>query len=327
LEGSVTHRLGCWTPWLFLSLLAACSDDRQASAPGLQPHHYLIKEGEVPSPGKFLRYREADSSGGGLDIAVTEYESSTGGPGVVLIGVVHVADAPYYVAVTEVLEQCDVVLWEGVKPSEATAADWLDEARTQDRDLSGLQRQLAQWFGFQSQLAAIDYDRPHFVHADMSMEEFVAAGGDRFLDMTGARPASGAFESRGGGASSRRERLPNEVKSTWDAVAAFGELALSKPGPLRSLARRMFAETMGSVDVAGSLDMFPGMSDLILTQRNAVVMEKLEHLLPTTEGRIGIFYGAAHMPELEEELIGRLGYRRVSGRWLRAWALRPPIRR
>jgi len=66
---------------------------------------------------------------------------------------------------------------------------------------------------------------------------------------------------------------------------------------------------------------------LILTQRNAVVMEKLEHLLPTTEGRIGIFYGAAHMPELEEELIGRLGYRRVSGRWLRAWALRPPIRR
>ena len=117
------------------------------------------------------------------------------------------------------------------------------------------------------------------------------------------------------------------MRSTWSAVKAFGDMALGKPGPLRSLARKMFAKTMGTTDIGQALEMRPGFSQLILIDRNKVVMERLKEVLPTTEGSIAIFYGAAHMEDLQERLLEELGYERSGGRWMRAWAIRPPLRK
>lgn len=324
-------RFPCYAPLplllvcLCVGLVTGCDDVDAEPAPGLLPRYYVVPATERPRAGQFLRYRAPDRNGGGLDVAITEYEASDGGPTVVLIGVVHVADAPYFVSINEALAGCDIVLWEGVKPAGMSASKWQARSHNQDRDGSGLQRQLATWFGFVFQLDAIDYAGPKFVHADMSLEDFVAAGGGDFIDISDFSGESDEFEPDD--AATDRERLPGEVNETWEAVIAFGEFAMSKPSPLRSLARRMFAETMGSADLGNTLDMLPGLSELLLEKRNAVVIEKLEDLLPTSQGRIGIFYGAAHMTGLEAELTGRLGYRRTTARWLRAWAVRPPLKR
>ena len=49
-----------------------------------------------------------------------------------------------------------------------------------------------------------------------------------------------------GHAAPGKSTLPEAVRSTWDTVRGFGRLALGQPGPLQSLGRRMFAETMGT---------------------------------------------------------------------------------
>ena len=84
---------------------------------------------------------------------------------------------------------------------------------------------------------------------------------------------------------------------------------------------------MGTTDIDTTLEMYPGLAELILTKRNDVAMAKLEEVLPEAEGTVAVFYGAAHMADIGERLIEELGYERTAGRWLRAWACRPPLRR
>mgnify|MGYP001822566491 CR=1 FL=1 len=66
-------------------------------------------------------------------------------------------------------------------------------------------------------------------------------------------------------------------------------------------------------------------AELLLDRRNEVAMAKLVEVLPDLVGRTAIFYGAAHMEDLEQRLLD-MGWVRTGGRWLRAWALRPPVR-
>src|SRR5205814_1763549 len=145
-----------------------------------------------------------------------------------------------------------------------------------------LQQELARWFGFRYQMEAIDYGRKNLVHADMSIEEFAAAGGARM----GLVPEPGPP----GHAAPGKSTLPEAVRSTWDTVRGFGRLALGQPGPLQSLGRRMFAETMGTTDIGTTMDLVPGLTELVLLKRNAVVLATLKAHLGDTKGTIAIFY-------------------------------------
>lgn len=291
-----------------LLLLAGCGRNRDLPPPPpLGPELYEIDADDVPAPGQYLRFVTPGPRGGGLDIAVTDFRPAKPGPTVHLFGVVHIADARYYEKVQRELDAYDVVLYEGVKDAGLSAVEWQRKLLDRSGDAGAMQQELAEWFGFSFQLAAIDYGRPNLVHADMSMEQFDEAGAGKF------------------GMGSVAERaMPGGVRSTWEGVRRLGRVVLGQPGPLQSLARRQFAETMGTQDIGTSLDFAPGLSDLLLNRRNAVVMERLDAELAATLARsVCIFYGAAHMPDLASRL-GARGYVRSGGRWLRAWALRPP---
>jgi hypothetical protein len=58
----------------------------------------------------------------------------------------------------------------------------------------------------------------------------------------------------------------------------------------------------------------------ILGDRNRVALDTLEDAL-TNSGTtsISLFFGAAHMPGLERELIGSLGFEQTGQGWLTAW--------
>ncbi len=319
---AVRHAKGRWALLLAWCLapyvgLAACGEPEPVRPVGpLTPDLYEIADGDVPAPGSFLRYHPPSADGGGLDIAITDYEASPAHgdgerPPVSLVGVVHVADPLYFDVLQRVLdEDYAVVLYEAVKPADLPVVEWQRKAAEKASSVSAFQQELASWFGFVFQLTALDYDRSHFVHADMTTEAFREAGGDELLGAIDPGAAAGD--------------LPEGVRGTLDAVRALGRLALSEPGPLRSIARRMFAETMGTTDIGTTLDMYPGLEELLLDKRNEVVMQRLAEVLPGTRGRVAIFYGAAHMPDLEHRLRA-LGYERTGGRWLRAWALRKPL--
>jgi len=320
-----------------LLLLAGCGPDRsRPPAAPLGPEHYVIAPEDRPEPGAYLRYAPpAVGQAGGLDIAITHLTPADGGPAVALVGVVHVADKPYFDTLQQELDGYDIVLYEGVKPEQLSNVDWQRSFTEGGGEAANLQRDLAGWFGFAYQLEAIDYGRKNFVHADMSMEAFLAAGGGDMIPGAGKKASARAADDAPAPAGADEEAtttagevgaVGTPIQSTWKAVKAFGDAALGAPGPLRSMARKMFAETMGTTDIGAALAMRPGFSELILEKRNQVVLERLAEVVGDAKGPIAIFYGAAHMDDLEAQLTSKFGYSRSSARWLRAWAIRPPLR-
>ncbi|MBI5355597.1 MAG: hypothetical protein HZB68_04045, partial [Candidatus Aenigmarchaeota archaeon] len=58
--------------------------------------------------------------------------------------------------------------------------------------------------------------------------------------------------------------------------------------------------------------------DVILGKRNLIVKEKLDDALGSGKyGTIGVFYGAAHMDEIEEYVTGK-GFELTEEKWLKA---------
>ena len=72
----------------------------------------------------------------------------------------------------------------------------------------------------------------------------------------------------------------------------------------------------------------PGLKRLmkvLLERRNAVVFRDLRKVLRGKQppAHVVLFYGAAHMPDLEERITKKLGYRFVGEEWLRAFGVNP----
>jgi hypothetical protein len=84
--------------------------------------------------------------------------------------------------------------------------------------------------------------------------------------------------------------------------------------------RVMLAQTLGSSDAVSNAGMGEKLMKVILDDRNAVVLKDLEELVAQKPelGTIAIFYGAAHLPQMQRELVTQRGYRVEKDEWLRA---------
>jgi hypothetical protein len=295
-------------PVLCVLSLAACGDREVRRAGPLPAEAWVVDAADVPAPGSHVRHVEPTSTRyGGLDVAVTSYAPREGsGPEVLLVGVVHIADQVYYEALQAVLDACPVVLFEAVKPRDSDVRSWWESAQREDRFATALQARIAKWLGMRYQLDAIDYSHPRFVHADMDAETFAAAGGLELLPGVGE-----------GGVAPDAERILEQVQN-------LGDIVFARDSPFQSMARAAFSKVLGTADLVAEIEMHPMLGDLILTRRNAVVLEALARYLtdPEAEGPIAVFYGSAHMTGIEQALIRDHGYARSGGRWYRAWALR-----
>ena len=96
----------------------------------------------------------------------------------------------------------------------------------------------------------------------------------------------------------------------------------------RERLRRLIGKMLGEqADKMGAL-LGAEVAENLLGRRNAAVVEHLKQVpgvtAPTTGGdvvgNVAIFYGAAHLPDLEKR-ITELGYRRAGTRWLDAWKI------
>ncbi|MDX2016940.1 MAG: hypothetical protein SFY95_04775 [Planctomycetota bacterium] len=220
----------------------------------------------------------------------------------------------------------------------------------------GLQVRLARAMGLEFQLSAIDYNRPHWRNSDMSIDEVQRRLGmepDR-AEMVPAdkqqteKQHSGAAANQPSGkdagpAPASRARPAREAPATEGARAAeavFGLLDGSSPmagvmnfllrfvgaSPTsRALTKLMMVETLASADKmleATMGQMQGGMGDflrVILRDRNQVVLEDLTRLIREEPGvgSVAIFYGAGHLPEMEEKILA-MGYEEGDTTWFRA---------
>jgi hypothetical protein len=85
--------------------------------------------------------------------------------------------------------------------------------------------------------------------------------------------------------------------------------------------KRVMAEQFGDLESAmAGLDGPEGST--IITERNKVALDVLKEQIAAGKKKIGVFYGAGHLKDMEERLEKDFHLKRGETRWLTAWDLR-----
>jgi hypothetical protein len=222
-----------------------------------------------------------------------------------LIAAIHIADKQYFDLLNQRFRTYDAVLYELVAPEGANVPQ---PGAAPGNVVSGMQVGMKSMLGLSFQLDCIDYKAKNLVHADMSPEEFAASMKNRNESLMGM-----FFRLMGRGfAEQSRDPL---AKSDWKLLAAL--FADDRPYQLKLALAEQFAE------LDGEMDMFTGPEgSTIVTERNKKALAVLSRQLAKGQKRIGIFYGAGHLEDMQQRLETEFGMKRVRTDWLPAWSLR-----
>ncbi|HOW64484.1 MAG TPA: hypothetical protein P5186_17475 [Candidatus Paceibacterota bacterium] len=265
----------------------------------------------------YLRVLRPNSNTVCLEVAARKFvPSNHQGPIVWLTGASHIGESNYFRALQRHLDAQDLVLYEGVKRwPEDTAAGSLQEV-----DERSLQLAVAESLGLAFQLKAIDYRRPHFRNSDLSIPELQRCLSQNLVD---ARDSKGAGELKA-------LLTLMDGSSFLSKVVQFGVRLIGSTPKLQALAKLALIETLG--ELRGDLSQAPGLPPeisqlvhVILQSRNDAVAKDLATALkqrPPVRS-LAIFYGAAHMPDLQKRLCDQFAYRVAGEVWHTAISVEP----
>lgn len=284
-----------------------------------------LEAGEVAAEApEFIRVEETETATH-LQTAVVRF--TKGDASVDLVGAVHIADRKYYEALNKRFEGYEALLFEGIggdKPAaapeaqeapgdEEAAADEApaDEAPVEEipaakvpakkEKLDGLHTAYesgAKWLGLAYQMKVIDYRKPNFVHADLSMAEFTALQQERGESLLGFVLKSGLKKP------DKPVKEPSSLKLLVSLVRG------DKDGLKRELVHTLGAGDDQVAALAGD--------NVIIGDRNAKCLEVLDREVLAGKKKLGIFYGAAHFPDMEKRLVEG-GWTKTGTEWMTAW--------
>jgi len=237
-----------------------------------------------------------DGPAGSLDVAAGAFERADGRR-IYLVGAVHVAHTDAFAAQQSLLDSMDLVLWEGVggkdKPDPEVMArfDVLFKTQVLLKNILDLEFQLDE----------IDYARTFWRNSDMQLAEVQAELDRRGLSIL---PNEELFQAVFG--TLFRFVDPARVPRN----AALGRTYRGAVAPLMADTERLFER-------AGA----EGLKEVLILERNRKVMRDLAAVLGEAQPprRIGIYYGAAHLPDMARALQQELGFRWVGVHWVPAW--------
>ncbi len=249
----------------------------------------------------FVRLQE-DGSNAALQTAYATYESPDSKVKITLYGVVHIADQAYYERVQKDLDGHDTVLFEAVTPEDPSKVP--EEAAS----IGKLQKTMGELLGLTFQKDGIDYTRKNLVHADMTWEQFQAALGG---NAGGLSPLGNFIDA---------DTL-EQLAPFLEMAAKIGKFFLDGNPEMRDgMKLQMARQLSGQMDQMEEM-MGADMMRVILVERNKVALEVLAKQLEKQEdGSIAVFYGAAHMPDMQERLE-KLGWKQVDKKWVSAWQI------
>ena len=170
--------------------------------------------------------------------------------------------------------------------------------------------------GLVFQLEAIRYDRAHFRNSDLSSEALMTRlkGGPLKAGRSGKNGSEGKSEK-----DDQRSKELMEALSGNSFVLNFLGKALSflgKDPKFRALMKLAIVETLGAIEgdvtrlaKSSGPDMEKFMK-VLLEDRNTIVFRDLRKVLKgkNPPKAIVVFYGAAHMPDLEKRMVEKLGF-------------------
>jgi hypothetical protein len=275
---------------------------------------------ESESSTKFVRFLNGDAEWQGqLQTAITSYKNSEGVT-VELVSAIHIGDEFYYQELNDYFITKDAVLYELVandneRPSPS------DNIRSRS-GLGFLQLVMAEFLQLSFQLEKIDYTPKNFRHADLNpaqLEETMEAKNENFFSMFISLAIAQIASDQAALAAGESVSSFN-LFSIIRALAADDQVMAFKFLLAEELARG------GGILVGQQLEQ----QLTILGDRNDAALGVLRQVLSENEAiessnspisNFSIFYGAAHMPGLERELIYSLGFELSSQRWLTAWRI------
>ena len=168
--------------------------------------------------------------------------------------------------------------------------------------------------GLDHQLELIDYSRKNFVHADLSPAEMAKAmekRGDTALTITLGVLAD-MIRQQNIAAAKAKQKGGNAPVQEVDLLT----MLLDPNGPAKM--KRMMAEQMADLGPEGGVG--KTLDQLLVQDRNVAAMKVVREQLGQGKKRLGLFYGAAHMPDFHRRMT-KLGFRPTTTTWTPAWNL------
>ncbi|MBL8792854.1 MAG: hypothetical protein JNM56_03020, partial [Planctomycetia bacterium] len=266
---------------------------------------------KVPAT-KFIRVqRDGNKEPTALDTSIVRYVPAQGDGKLVvdLIGVVHVGERDYYEKLNKHFEQYDVLLYELVAPQGTRVPK--GGKRNSDNPLSMVQGMMQSMLGLESQLEHIDYTKKNFVHADLSpdeMKEAMKARGENVLTVT-----LGVITDM-----LKQQNLQENKKDQNPHQNDLDPLALLVDPDASTKLKKMMALQMEDLE-SGTSGLGQTLNTILIADRNKAAMKVFQKELAAGKKKVGIFYGAAHMPDFEKRLRDDFGLKRDSEQWLTAW--------
>jgi hypothetical protein len=249
----------------------------------------------------------------GMQTAIVRYAAvPAGGVGaasvaVDLVGAVHIGDAAYYRQLNEHFKQYDALLYELVAPEGTVVEPGRGSSNAHPVGL--MQNGIKRLLELDHQLEQIDYTKANFVHADMSPDEFAQSMKDRnesFLQMY--------FRMLGEAMAQQSEMASKGESLDIDIIAAL--FATDRPRRLKiALAKQLAEMESFMVSLGGE------QGSVIISERNKKALGVLKQQLATGKKRLGIFYGAGHLNDMDERLRKDFRLQPVAITWLTAWNL------
>ena len=232
-----------------------------------------------------------------------------------LYSAVHIADAAHYQDLQRRFAKHDALLYELIGPP--TSRPYPGQKRRSRGGVSLIQGMLKNALGLSFQLEQVDYRPENFVHADLTPGEF-----QRIAKERGESMAQLMFRAMQNQMREMRERSWNEDDETdgkpaehFDLVSAFR----------RREGRHYLRLAMSKMltDIERTSAGFAGQDgeSIIVEIRNKKALQVLEDQITEGKRNLGLYYGAAHMPDFVERLEAR-GFKTRKSEWMTAWDLR-----
>jgi hypothetical protein len=302
------RRLG----YLFASLIVAWGWARFGSA---KDAPVAEKKADANQETQFVRLtRDVQKTPTAMQTAVVRYQSPTRpGVSVDLVGAIHIADVAYYQKLNEEFKQYDAVLFELVSRPDAEITK--GNKQTGHHPVQLLQDLMKSMLSLEHQLVGVDYTAKNFVHADMSPEEF-----SETMEKRGESFWSMMLKVMGAAIAQQNRQEANGQSADLDIIAA-----LFDPDRSTALKRAMAVQFEDMGPFLSVLDGPEGST--ILTERNKVALEVLRKQLDGGKKKVAIFYGAAHLPDMERRLASDFGLKPGEPRWLTAWDLASKVKK
>ena len=241
-----------------------------------------------------------------FQLAITSYVPRNGDQQVRvdLVGAIHIGDKAYYADLNERFEDYDTLLYELIAPKDTV----IDREDSDPKGvISNTQVTMKNLLALSFQLDEIDYSAANFVHADLSPTEMSQSMDERgeslyvyFWRLFYASMNQYAKDPLG----------LNDIQKLSALLSADSDNAF----------KVMMAYEMADLDMLRDI-LGDDADSAVIGARNQRAIDVLKESLASGEKRIGIFYGVAHMPDMERRLIEQLDLVYLDTTWVDAWRL------